>query len=132
MSAALSSIAERAVMEVCDRAAQKYPRHSDRIARASEILLAGGVRQVRDRLYTVASRRGSGWYTVCGRNCTCPDATLNRNTCLHAWAVWLHGIAQERAAVLAERLAQQFSVQEQKRLEFVRHLVAAGRIGEAA
>jgi ABC-type hemin transport system ATPase subunit len=64
-----------------------------------------------------------------------PDFTSRRRDdyrCKHGLAVWLYGIAQERAAVLAERLAQAFSVEDQKRIEFARWLVQAGRIGEAA
>lgn len=129
MSAAVATITQRAIMQTVDRAAQQYPRHTRRIVSASEILLADGVEQISADTFMVKSSQG-GWYRVSFQTCECKSFEFSGRGCRHQWAVWLYGIATQRAAVLAERLAQAFSPEQQKRLEFARYLVAAGQIGE--
>lgn len=109
MSAATTSLTDRAIMDTTNAAAIKYPADAARIARAGQLLLAGAVRQVTPLLWLVYSQSdASTVYSVVDGRCECPDAQYRRNddySCVHGLAVWLHGIAQQRAAVLAAKLA---------------------------
>lgn len=131
MATALTSLHQLAIMQTVNRAAIAYPRHTARIVRASDILLADGVDQVSAMAYAVKASDG-GWYRVTAESCECKSFEFDGRGCKHQWAIWLYQIAVQRAAVLAERLAMQFSVQEQKRLEFARWLVSREILSEVA
>jgi len=131
MTAAAATIHQQAIMQTVDRAAIAWPRHTARIVRASDILMADGVEQVSATAYAVRASSG-GWYRVTAETCECKSFEFDGRGCKHQWSIWLYQIAVQRAAVLAERLAQTFSVETQKRVLFARWLVQAGRIGEAA
>lgn len=131
MAAALTSLMDQAIMQTVNRAVQRYARHSAKIERASDILLADGVDQVSAMAYAVKASDG-GWYRVTAESCECKSFEFDGRGCKHQWAIWLYQIAVQRAAVLAERLAQMFGPEDQKRIEFARWLAQHGRIGEAA
>lgn len=131
MATALTSLHQLAIMQTVNRAAIAYPRHTARIVRASDILLADGVDQVSAMAYAVKASDG-GWYRVTAESCECKSFEFDGRGCKHQWAIWLYQIAVQRAAVLAERMAQAFCPEDQKRIEFARWLVAHQKIGEAA
>ena len=131
MEAATVSLHQQAIMQTVNRAAIAWPRHTARIVSASEILLADGVDQISATAYAVKSSAG-GWYRVTAESCECKSFEFDGRGCKHQWAIWLYQIAVQRAAVLAERLARAFSVEDQKRLEFCRWLVEHEILTEAA
>jgi len=134
MTKALDSITQRAIMTVANEAAQQWPARAERIAAASEILLADQVEQIDGDLYRVWSRTDPGLgYLVTRKSCECKGRYCRPHmACAHMVALRLLPMVQDAAAEMAVALAQTFTVAEQKRLVFVQWLVLNGKMGEDA
>ncbi len=126
------SLFQQALMSVANKAAIVWPSRAERIAKASELLLADQVQEIDGDVYRVWSRTDPGtFYLVTRASCECKGRYYRPHlACAHMVALRLLPLVQERAAVLAERLAREWSPEQQKRLEFARWLVARERIGE--
>lgn len=132
MTAAPATITQRAIMTVANEAAQQWPARAERIAAASEILLADQIEQIDGDLYRVWSRSNPGaFYLVTRQGCECKGRYYRPHlACAHMVALRLLPLVQDAAAEMAALLAQQFIPEQQKRLEFARFLVECGKIGE--
>lgn len=135
MSAATISLTQTAIMETINRAVIKYAKYSARILRASDILMAGGVKRLAEGVYSVRSQ-AAGWYRVTFDRCSCQSFQFDGRGCKHQWAAHLYEVAVTREVVLAERAARavpnpdQWAPEDAKRLMFARWLVAQGKMGE--
>lgn len=127
-----NSITQRAVMTVANEAAQQWPARAERIAAASEILMADQIEQIDGDLYRVWSRSNPGaFYLVTRQSCECKGRKYRPHlACAHMVALRLLPLVQDAAAEMAALLAAQFSPEEQKRLEFGRYLVERGMVSE--
>ncbi len=119
-------------MTVANEAAQQWPARAERIAAASEILMADQIEQIDGNLYRVWSRSNPGaFYMVTRHGCECKGRYYRPHlACAHMVALRLLPLVQDAAAEMAALLAAQFSPEEQKRMEFGRYLVERGMVSE--
>ena len=132
--ATMTTIAQQAIMQVANEAAIAWPSRAERIAKASELLLADQIQEIDGDVYRVWSRTDPGtYYMVTRKSCECKGRHYRPHlACAHMVAVRLLPLVQERAAVLAERLAREWATEDAKRLLFARWLVAHEILTEAA